>query len=55
MDYFYYILLILVAVGSFGIGSILADRNWLAHAFHGEVKKIAGREYKVIDTKKRTI
>jgi hypothetical protein len=55
MDYFYYILLILVAVGSFAIGAILADRNWLDHAFYGEVKKICGREYKIIETKKRTI
>jgi hypothetical protein len=55
MDYFYYILLLLVAVGAFGIGSVLSDRNWLDHAFYGEVKKIAGREYKVIETKKRNI
>jgi hypothetical protein len=55
MDYFYYCLLLLVAVGSFLIGAFLTDRDWLDHAFYGDVKKINGRQYKVIETKKRTI
>jgi hypothetical protein len=54
-NFIYYILLLLVAVGAFLIGAFLTDRDWLDHAFYGEVKKINGRQYKVIETKKRII
>jgi hypothetical protein len=55
MDFWIFIMIILVAIGGFVVGYAAANRDWLDHAFYGSEKRIEDKSYKITEVKKRTI